>query len=72
LGYVQWHDGYLYGKRGLHDENPEIRVLPVTPEISDVSGTLTSDADGHETALNSWAGLNAGGRLPTAAPARMS
>lgn len=45
----------LSGKRGLHDENPEIRVLPVTPEISDVSGTLTSDADGHETGLNSWA-----------------
>lgn len=45
----------LSGKRDLHDENREIRVLPVAHEISDVSGTLTSDADGHETGLNSWA-----------------
>lgn len=45
----------LSGKRGLHDENGQIRVLPVTPEIGDVSGTLAEGAGGRETGLNSWA-----------------
>jgi hypothetical protein len=45
----------LSGKRDLHDETGQIRVLPVTPEIGDVSGTITDDAGGRETGLNSWA-----------------
>lgn len=46
---------HLASKRDLHDENGLERVLPVTPEIRDVSGTLTSATQGHETGLNSWA-----------------
>lgn len=44
----------LNGKPDLHDTNPENWVLPVTPEIDDVSGTLTGN-EGHETSINSWA-----------------
>lgn len=45
----------LSGKSDLHDENPEIRVLPVGPEIADISGTIPDGAHGRETSLNSWA-----------------
>ncbi|TIS16748.1 MAG: hypothetical protein E5X10_06440 [Mesorhizobium sp.] len=45
----------LSGKSDLHDENPEIPVLPVGPEIADISGTIPDGAHGRETSLNSWA-----------------
>lgn len=45
----------LSSKTDLHDENREIRVLPVGPEIGDISGTLPEGANGKETGLNSWA-----------------
>ena len=51
----------LSGKPHLHDENREIRVLPVAGEIRDVSDTLTGDAGGRETGLNSWAADDAFG-----------
>lgn len=44
----------LRGKADLHDENGQIRVLPVAPEIDHVSATLAADAIGEETGLNSW------------------
>mgnify|MGYP003451474700 CR=1 FL=1 len=44
----------LAGKPDLHDENREIRVLPVSPEIDHVSATVMADA-GFETSANSWA-----------------
>lgn len=46
--------GALRGKPDLHDENHEIGVLPVTPENSDVSATLTAN-EGFETSITSWA-----------------
>lgn len=45
----------LSSKPDLHDENGSEGVLPVPPEISDVSATVTEPASGHETGLNSWA-----------------
>lgn len=45
----------LSGKTDLHDEIGPKGVLPVTPEIGDVSATLASDAQGQETGLTSWA-----------------
>jgi len=45
----------LHGKRHLHDGNTEIRVLPVTPEITDVSATVADGMTGNETSLYSWA-----------------
>ncbi|GAA2817135.1 hypothetical protein EDC40_103666 [Aminobacter aminovorans] len=44
---------HLAGKRDLHDENREIRVLSCGHEISDVSDTITEDA-GERDQLNSW------------------
>lgn len=46
---------HFRGKQDLHDGNTEIRVLPVTPQISDVSDTLTDGMTGCETSLFSWA-----------------
>lgn len=45
----------LSGKCDLHDEIGPKGVLPVTPEIGDVSPTLATDAQGQETGLTSWA-----------------
>lgn len=44
----------LSGKADLHDENGLEGVLPVTPEISDVSATVAANASGEETGLTSW------------------
>lgn len=44
----------LSGKADLHDENGPEGVLPVTPEISDVSATVAANASGEETGLTSW------------------
>lgn len=45
--------GHLAGKRDLHDENREIRLLHHPHEISDVSATLAEEA-GNRDQLNSW------------------
>lgn len=42
------------GKPDLHATNGEIGMLPVTPEIGDISGTLTGN-EGFETSISSWA-----------------
>lgn len=44
----------LSGKADLHCENDPEGVLPVAPEISDVSPILASNASGEETGLTSW------------------
>lgn len=44
---------HLVGKRDLHAENREIRVLACGPEIGDVSATLAEEA-GNRDHLNSW------------------
>ncbi|RWP59069.1 hypothetical protein [Mesorhizobium sp.] len=44
---------HLAGKRDLHDETTQIRVLPFTHEIRDVSATIEEDA-GERDCLNSW------------------
>jgi hypothetical protein len=46
---------HFRGKQDLHDGSTEIRVLPVAPEISDVSDNLTDGMTGCETSLFSWA-----------------
>jgi hypothetical protein len=53
---------HLAGKRGLHDENREIRVLHSGPEIGDVSDTIAEDV-GKRDGLNNWMADNAFSRL---------
>lgn len=44
---------HLAGKRNLHEQTAEIRVLPCGDKIGDVSDTLAEDA-GERDHLNSW------------------
>jgi hypothetical protein len=44
---------HMAGKRDLHDENREIRVLACGHEISDVTDTIAEDA-GKRDGLNNW------------------
>ncbi|TGT76738.1 MULTISPECIES: hypothetical protein [unclassified Mesorhizobium] len=50
---IQRISDHLAGKRHLHNDRAQIRVLQVVPQISDISATLAEDV-GQRDGLNSW------------------
>lgn len=50
---IQRISDHLAGKRNLHNDQAQIRVLQVVPQISDISATLAEDV-GTRDGLNSW------------------